>query len=88
MIPAVIVVLDEGFDLRLEVSGQLIVLGQDAVFEGLVPSLVFALGMSGRAADVLDLSVVEPIGKIGADVAGPVVRQQTRFVPDPHLVAA
>ena len=36
---AVVVVLDEGPDLRLEVAGQVVVLEQDAVLERLVPAL-------------------------------------------------
>ena len=38
VVALVIVVLDEGFDLGLEVAGQEVVLEQDAVFQGLMPA--------------------------------------------------
>ncbi len=49
---AVIVVLDESGDLRLELAWQIVVLEQDTVFQSLVPALDLALclGMAGRAA--------------------------------------
>ncbi len=51
--PQVVVVDDEGLDLGFEVSGQVIVFQQDAVFQGLVPTLDLALGlrMVGSASD-------------------------------------
>ena len=45
MVAAVIVVLDEGSDLGLEIAGQVVVLEQDAVLQGLVPALDLALGL-------------------------------------------
>ena len=45
VIPLVIVVLDERFDLAFEVTGQEVVFQQDAVLEGLVPALDLALGL-------------------------------------------
>ena len=50
---AVVVVLDEGPDLRLEVAGQVVVLEQDAVLQRPVPALDLALGLrvAGRAAE-------------------------------------
>jgi hypothetical protein len=41
----VVVVLGEGCDLRLEVAGQVVVLEQDPVFQGLVSALDLALGL-------------------------------------------
>src|SRR5436305_1105166 len=75
VVAAVVVVVDEGRDLGFEVAGQEVVFQQDAVFESLVPALDLALGhwMIGGAAQVLDLAVVEPLGEIARDVAGPVV---------------
>jgi hypothetical protein len=40
---AVVVVIDEGRDLRLGLAGQVVVLEQDAVLERLVPALDLAL---------------------------------------------
>lgn len=39
MVALAIVVVDEGFDLGFEVSGQEVVFQQDAVLQGLVPAL-------------------------------------------------
>ncbi len=45
MVALVVVVLDEGLDLGLDFAGQEVVLEQDAVLEGLVPSFDLALGL-------------------------------------------
>ena len=45
MIPLVIVVLDERFNLAFEITGQEVVFQQDAVLQGLVPALDLALGL-------------------------------------------
>ncbi len=45
MVSPVIVVADEGVDLGFEIAGEIIVFQQDAVFERLVPTLDFALGL-------------------------------------------
>jgi len=43
VVSAVVVVVDERVDLGLKVAGQIVVLEQDAVLEGLVPALDLAL---------------------------------------------
>jgi hypothetical protein len=45
MVADVVVMLDEGIDLPFEISGQIIVVEQDAVLEGLVPPFDFPLGL-------------------------------------------
>ena len=45
VVAPVVVVLDEGAELGFEVTGQIIVLEQDPVLEGLVPVLDLALGL-------------------------------------------
>jgi len=57
VVALVIVVLDEGLDLGLEVAGQEVVFEQDAVLQGLVPALDLALGlgMHRSAADMAHL---------------------------------
>ena len=40
-----VVVVDEGFDLRFEITGQEVVFEQDAVLQSLVPTLDLALGL-------------------------------------------
>ena len=90
VVTAVIIVLDEGLDLSLEVARQIVVLQQDPVFQGLVPSLDLALGlrMVGGAASMLHISIVEPFGQVAGEIARPVVGQQPRFVNDRRLIAA
>lgn len=90
MVAAVVVMLDEGSDLPFEISRQVIVFEQYPVFQGLVPALDFALGlrMAWRTANVLDISLVEPLGEIGGDVGWPIIGEQTRLVADVGLGAA
>src|SRR5215208_5469160 len=70
VIAGMIVVLDEGGDLPFEIAGQVVILEQDAVLEGLVPALDLALCLRviGRAANMLHALAVQPGGKIGRDV--------------------
>ena len=82
--------LNEGLDLCFEVTGKIVVLEQDAVLQRLMPALDLALGlrMTWRAAKMLDLPLVEPLGETCCDIAGTIIRQQTGFVSDVHLAAA
>ena len=54
VVTLVVVVIDEGVDLGLEIARQIVVLEQDAVLQRLVPALDLALGlgMEGSATDV------------------------------------
>jgi len=90
VIALLVVVLDEGLDLSLEVARQVIVLQQDPVLEGLVPSLDLALGLGviRRPTDMLHISLVEPGGQLTGDIAQPVVGQEPRLVNDRSLIAA
>ena len=45
MIADVVIVLDEGADLPFEIFGQVVVVEQDAVIQGLVPALDLSLGL-------------------------------------------
>ncbi len=45
VVAAVVVVLDERFDLAFEITGQELVFQEDAVLQGLVPALDLALGL-------------------------------------------
>ena len=45
VIAAMIVMIDEGGDLRFQVSGQIIVFEQDAVLECLMPAVDFGFNM-------------------------------------------
>jgi len=48
VVSLVVVVLDEGLDLGLEVAGQEVVFEQDAVLQGLVPALDLVVSQSFR----------------------------------------
>ena len=79
VVTLVVVVIDEGVDLSLEIAGQIVVLEQDAVLQRLVPALDLALGlgMEGSAPDVPDAAVLKPFRQVAGDVRRTVVAQQT-----------
>ena len=81
VIAAMVVVLDEGADLCLEIAWQEVILQQDPVLQGLMPALdlPLGLGMIRRAADVFHILVSEPFGQVARDVARAVVREQARL---------
>src|SRR5665213_1472533 len=66
VIADVVIMLDEGVDLLLEISGQIIVVEQNAVLQGLVPALdlSLSLGMIRRSPHMLHALVLEPPGQI------------------------
>ena len=90
VIADVVIVLDEGVDLPFEITGQIVVVEQDAALQGLVPTLDLALGlrMVGRTSNVAHAIIIEPFCEIGRDVARSVVAQETGFVDDAGLVTA
>ena len=90
MIAPVVVVLDEGADLGLEVAGQEVVLEQDAVLHGLVPALDLALGlgMHGSAPDMAHGVTLDIVSQLGGDIAGAIVAEQPGFVLNMGLIAA
>ena len=71
-----IVMIDECFDLSLQVCREEVVLQQDAVFQGLMPSLdlTLSLRMIRRAPDVAHFFIAEPFRQLARDVAGAIVR--------------
>ena len=77
VIAPVIVVIDEAIDVGFEIAGQVVVLKQDAVLQGLMPALDLALGlrMVGRPTDVMHAGILEPLGQVGGDVARTVVAE-------------
>ena len=81
MVAAVVVVLDESADAGLEVAWQIAVLQQDAVLQGLMPTLDLALGlrMVRCAAHVNHTLSFEPACKIIGNVGGAIV---ARLVED------
>ena len=74
------VVGNEGFDALLKLTWQFGVLKKDAVLLGLMPALDLSLGLrvKRRAANVVNVRLVEPFGEVTADLAGSVVGQSSR----------
>ena len=70
VIADVVVVLDEGADLPFEIAGQVIVVEQNAVLQGLVPALDLSLGlgMIRRPAHMLHALTLKPLGQIAGNV--------------------
>jgi len=87
VVSAVIVVGDEGSDAGFELTGQIIVLEQDAVLQGLVPTLDLALclRMEWCPADVVDGVSLEPCGEVRRDVTRAVVGQKPGPIGDGSL---
>lgn len=75
MIAAMILVLDESLDVGFDIPRQIIVFQQDLVFQRLMPALDFALGlgMARRAANVIDVALSQPFGKIFGHIARAIV---------------
>ena len=75
VIALMVVVADEGIDLRFEISGQEVVLQQDPVLQGLMPAFDLALRLRviWRAARVLHAFVGEIFGEVAGDVGWSVV---------------
>ena len=66
MIADVVVVFDEGVNLPFEIAGQVVVVEQNAVLQGLMPALdlSLSLGMIRCPAHVLHALGLEPLGQI------------------------
>ena len=82
VVAPVVVVIDEGLDLRFEITRQIVVFEQDAVLQGLMPALDLALGlgMIGRSADVADAMSLEPFGYCASSSVS-FFREQTNLKP-------
>ena len=90
VIAPMVVALDEGCDLGLEIAWQEVVLQEDAVLQGLVPALDLALGlrMARRAAGVIDVAILQPTGELAGNVTRPIVGKQARPLSHSRLIAA
>ena len=88
MIPLVIVVFDEGFDLVSKVRRIEVVLQQNAVLQGLVPPLDLTLGLwvIGCAPNMIHALIAQPFGQFTRYIAGAVVAEQTWFVDNMNLI--
>ena len=83
-----IVMLDEAADLPFELVGRVIVVEQNAVLQGLVPTLdlVLGLGVIRGAAHVLHALVFKPPGQIVRDVTRSIVAEKPRPLRDGDVV--
>ena len=90
MVTPVIVMIDEGADLVFEIAGQIVVLQQDAVLQGLMPTLDLALGLRviGCATDVAHTLVLEPFGQLAGDIGRAIVAEQARLMNNIGTIAA
>jgi len=90
VVALVVVVIDEGPDLAFKVAGQVVILQQNPVLHGLVPTFDFTLGLwvERRATDMLHVLPFQPCGQITGDVTGAVIAEQTRRVAHNRLIAA
>ena len=77
VVAPVIVMLDERFDLLLQITRQEVVFEQHTVLQGLVPALDLALRLrvERRAADVAHRIRLDVVRQFIGDVAGAVVAQ-------------
>jgi hypothetical protein len=84
------IVLDEGFDLAFEITGQEVVLQEDAVLQGLVPplDLPLGLGMERVSSHMIHAIGVDIVGKILGDITGAIVAEQARPVLNMSLIVA
>ena len=90
VVTLVVVMLDEGLDLGLEVAGQEVVFQQDAVFQGLVPALDLALGLGVErsTAHMTHFLGLDVFSQFAGDVAGAVIAEQPGLVQHRGAVAA
>ena len=86
MVALVIVIFDERLNLRFQIAGQIIVLQQDAVLEGLVPTLDLALclRMEWCTAYMLHILVSEIVGELACDIAGAIVAEHPGLMQHMH----
>ena len=90
VVSLVVVIFDEGPNLALKITVQVVIFQQNSVLHGLMPALDLALSLrvEWRTADMVHVLPLQPFGQIARDLAGTVVAEQTWFVPDHSLVAA
>jgi hypothetical protein len=84
-----ITMVDERLNLRLEVYREEVIFQQDAVLQSFMPSLNLALclRMIQCPSDVPHFLLTQPFGQFARDVAGPVIRQQSRLMNNASLIA-
>ena len=88
VVALVVVILDKSPDLTLEIAGQVIVFQQNTVLHGLVPALDLTLRLRVErcSANVIHSLPFQPLSQIARDVAGAVIAEQARLVPNSGLI--
>jgi hypothetical protein len=83
-------VFDEGFDLGFKITKQEVVFQQDAVLQGLMPSLDLALGLRvvRRTARGLHAFALQPFSQFTRDAVGAVITKRARLMVDMNLVTS
>jgi len=77
VVSLVVVEFNEGFDLSIQVCREEVVVQQDTVLEGLMPTFDLALGLRviRCTTHMIHAFVIQPFSKITRDIAGTIVRQ-------------
>ena len=77
VVTMVVVVIDEGFDLPLQITWQVIVLQKNTVLHGLVPALNLALGlgMMRRTSHMIHSLVIEILDQFSGNVGRTVITE-------------
>jgi hypothetical protein len=90
VIADMIVVVDEGTDLPFEITGQIVVVEQNAVLQCLVSALDLSLGLRviRGAAHMLHALAFEPLGQVVRDVTRTIVREKPWPVRDGDVIEA
>src|SRR5882757_2379269 len=90
VIADVVIVRDEGVDLPFEITGQIVVVQQDAALQGLVPTLNLTLGLRviRRPTHMQHSLVLEPTGQIASHVRCAIVREKSWPVHDGGAIKA
>ena len=90
VVAVMVVVVDEVADRLFQSAGQVVVLKQDAVLQGLMPALDLALGLrvAGSAPDVIHVLVSKPVGQFLGDVTAAIVAEQPGPVGNRGLISA
>ena len=90
MVAFVVIVIDEGPDLALEITGQIVIFQQNPILHRLMPALDFPLGlrMERGSSNMVHLVIFQPFGQITGGVTGTIVTQQARHVPNDGMVAS
>src|SRR5690606_40988827 len=79
VVTSVVIMLAEGFDMGLRVTGQEVIFEQDAILEGLMPALDLALGlgMHRSAAHMAHFPALDIFRQFTRDVARAIIRQRS-----------